>query len=233
MQRIRSIRTMSIVALVVAGIIAALAILAAPSFAASPTARGTPVPKPRIVKKYIRYGAARKKQTAAYCRRHYGQRVWRLTKPKAIVLHHTAGATWQAAWNTFDANTAYNGEKPGVSAQFIVHKDGTIYQLMPLTHRARHCIGMNWTAFGIEFVQEPRAGKDGHWMDRQILARKKQVGAGLRLVRWLRYRYGIKKVDVVGHATANASRFFKDRTGIRNAAGDWYAAEVKAFRARL
>ena len=191
------------------------------------------VPKPPIVKKYIRYGTARKKQTAAYCRRHYGQRVWRLTKPKAIVLHHTAGATWQAAWNTFDANTAYNGEKPGVSAQFIVHKDGTIYQLMPLTHRARHCIGMNWTAFGIEFVQEPRAGKDGHWMDRQILARKKQVGAGLRLVRWLRYRYGIKKVDVVGHATANASRFFKDRTGIRNAAGDWYAAEVKAFRARL
>ncbi|MDI9599791.1 MAG: hypothetical protein QM323_09920, partial [Acidobacteriota bacterium] len=83
MQRIRSIRTMSIVALVVAGIIAALAILAAPSFAASPTARGTPVPKPPIVKKYIRYGTARKKQTAAYCRRHYGQRVWRLTKPKA------------------------------------------------------------------------------------------------------------------------------------------------------
>jgi hypothetical protein len=32
---------------------------------------------------------------------------------------------------------------------------------------------------------------------------------------------------------ANASRFFKDYTGARNAAGDWYAPEVRAFRSRL
>jgi N-acetyl-anhydromuramyl-L-alanine amidase AmpD len=226
MQRIRSIRTVSVVALIVAGVIAAVAIIAAPAFAAT-------APKPPVVKKFIRYGDSRKKQTIGYNKRHYHQRTYVLSKPRAVVLHHTAGADWQSAWNTFNGNTAYNGEKPGVSAQFIIHKDGTIYQTMPLTYRARHCIGMNWISFGIEFVQEMRAGKDGHWMDRQILNRPKQVNAGLKLVRWLQGRYGIKKADVVGHATANQSRFFRDYTGIKNGAGDWYAAEVKAFRSRL
>jgi len=99
--------------------------------------------------------------------------------------------------------------------------------------RARHAIGMNWSSIGIEFVQEGKSGKDGHWMDQQILARTAQANAGLRLVRYLQARFGIKKSDVVGHATANDSRYFKEFTGIKNAAGDWFAPEVKAFRARL
>jgi len=70
-------------------------------------------------------------------------------------------------------------------------------------------------------------------MDRQILARDRQVKAGLRLVRWLKARYGIANRDIVGHAMANGSRLFKDYTGARNGAGDWYAAEVKVFRSRL
>ncbi len=234
MQRIRSIRTVSVVTLVVAGVIAAVAIIAAPAFAASSSAtRAAAAPRPTIVKKYIRYGDHRKQQTIGYNKRHYRQATYKLTKPRAIVLHHTAGADWRSAWYTFDGNTAYNGEKPGVSAQFIIHKDGTIYQTMPLAYRARHCIGMNWVSFGIEFVQETRAGKDGHWMDRQILNRPMQVNAGLKLVRWLQDKYGIRSADVVGHATANGSRFFRDYTGIRNGAGDWFAAEVKAFRSRL
>ena len=221
------IRTISLVALGVAGVIAAIAIIAAPAFASSTA------PKPPIVKKYIRYGAGRKAQMADYSQHHYGQHTYVLTNPKAIVLHHTAGSTWQSAWNTFDANTAYNNEKPGVSAQFIIHKDGTIYQLMPLSYRARHCIGMNWKSLGIEFVQESKAGKDGHWMDQQILARTKQVNAGIKLVRYLKDRFGIKNTDIVGHATANDSRFFMDKTGIKNGAGDWFAPEVKVFRSRL
>jgi hypothetical protein len=233
MQRIRSIRTVSLVTLIVAGVIAAVAIIAAPAFAAGSSVTRAAAPKPPIVKKYIRYGDGRKQQTIGYNKRHYNQRTYILSKPRAIVLHHTAGADWQSAWYTFDGNTAYNGEKPGVSAQFIIHKDGTIYQTMPLNYRARHCIGMNWVSFGIEFVQEMRAGKDGHWMDRQILNRPKQIKAGLKLVRWLQYKYGIKTGNVVGHATANSSRFFLDKTGIKNAAGDWYSAEVKVFRSRL
>jgi len=251
------VRTVSLVALAVAGIIAAIAIIVAPALsaatappaqptpgaatqtlvasAASPSASpsATPVPRPTIVKKYIRYGDGRKQQTAAYCKRHYHQDTWVLKAPKAIVLHHTAGADWKSAWNLFDANTAYNNEKPGTSAQFIIGKDGTIYQLMRLDHRARHAIGMNWKSIGIEFVQEPRAGKDGHWMDQQILNRTKQVRAGLKLVRYLKARFKIAKTDIVGHAMANDSRFFKDYTGAKNAAGDWYKAETVKFRRRL
>jgi hypothetical protein len=37
----------------------------------------------------------------------------------------------------------------------------------------------------------------------------------------------------VGHATANSSPYFKDYTGIKNGAGDWFAPEVRAFRAKL
>jgi N-acetyl-anhydromuramyl-L-alanine amidase AmpD len=221
------IRTVSLVALGVAAVIAAIAIIAAPAFGS------TAAPKPPIVQKYIRFGENRKAQMADYSQHHYGQHTWELTDPKAIVLHHTDGSTWESAWYTFDGNSAYNGEKPGVSAQFIIHKDGTIFQLMPLNYRARHCIGMNWKSFGIEFVQESRAGKDGHWMDQQILARTKQVNAGIRLVRYLKARFGIRNSDIVGHATANGSRFFKDLTGIKNGAGDWFAPEVKVFRSRL
>ena len=235
------IRTISLVALGVAGVIAAIAVIAAPAFSAPATATTAPsarvasaqVAKPPIVKKYIRFGESRKAQMADYSQRHYGQHTYWLTNPKGIVLHHTAGADWQSAWYTFDGNTAYNNEKPGVSAQFIIHKDGTIYQCMPLNLRARHAIGMNWKTFGIEFVQEMQSGKDGHWMDRQILARDKQVNAGIRLVRWLKARYGIADGDIVGHAMANDSRFFMDHTGVRNGAGDWYSSEVKVFRSRL
>jgi N-acetylmuramoyl-L-alanine amidase len=223
------IRTVSIVALAVAVLLAALAIVAWPALASARTT----VPKPKIVKKYIAYGSGRKAQMADYSRHHYHQHTSVLSHPKAIVLHHTAGATWQSAWYTFNGNAAYNSEKPGVSAHFIIDKDGTIYQCVPLTLRARHAIGMNWKSIGIEFVQEARSGKDGHWMDRQILGRDKQITAGLRLVRWLKARFGIKNRDIVGHAMANKSRFFKDYTGARNAAGDWYAPEVKVFRSRL
>ena len=220
------IRTISLIALAVAVLIAAIAIIAAPAFAA------TSAPKPPIVKKYIAYGAGRKAQMADYCLRHYGQHTYVLTHPKAIVLHHTDGAEWRSAWNTFDANTAYNDEKPGVSAQFIIGKDGTIYQLMPLTYRARHCIGMNWKSFGIEFVQESASGKRP--LDGPADPRAHQAGrAGIKLVRWLKARFGIRNADIVGHATANGSRFFKDLTGTKNGAGDWFAPEVKVFRSRL
>ena len=128
------IRTISLVALGVAGVIAAVAIIAAPAFSApsTATAASTDVARPPIIKKYIRYGGGRKAQMADYSKRHYKQHTYGLTNPKVIVLHHTAGATWQSAWNTFAANTAYNDEKPGVSAHFIIHKDGTIYQCVPL-----------------------------------------------------------------------------------------------------
>jgi len=239
MARLTRIVLVAAAALALCASLSAALLLAAaligPALAAAATASA---PRPPITVKLIPFGDTRKAQMADYSRRHYHQHTWKLTDPKAIVLHHTAGATWEPAWWTFAANTAYDSgtgqkEKPGVSAHFIIDKDGTIYRCLPLTVRGRHAVGMNWSSIGIEFVQEGKSGKDGPWMDRQILARKAQVGAGLRLVRYLQARFGIKKRNVVGHATANDSPYFKEYTGIKNAAGDWFAAEVKTFRARL
>jgi N-acetylmuramoyl-L-alanine amidase len=237
-RRLTRIALAAAAALALCASLSAAVMLCAAVAPAPAVATAASAPRPPITVKLIPFGATRKAQMADYSRRHYHQHTWKLTAPKAIVLHHTAGATWQPAWWTFANNGAYESipgkpEKPGVSAHFIVDKDGTIYQCVPLSVRARHAIGMNWSSIGIEFVQEGRSGKDGHWMDQQILGRTVQASAGLRLVRYLQARFGIKKSDVVGHANANGSPYFKEFAGIKNAAGDWFAAEARAFRARL
>ncbi len=108
--------------------------------------------RPPIVWKPIPYGDRRRRQMGAYSKRHYGDWKWRLTQPVAVVEHYTTGTTWQGAWNTFAANASHLGEYPGTCAHFIVHTDGTIYQLAPLWIRCRHTIGLNQLSIGIEHV---------------------------------------------------------------------------------
>ena len=110
--------------------------------------------KPPIVQKPIPFGAARRAETAAYARRHYGIDSWRLRSPHVIVEHYTATTTFAPVWSTFAADTPDPelGEKPGTCAHFVVDTDGTIYQLVPLTTMCRHTVGLNWTAIGIEHV---------------------------------------------------------------------------------
>jgi N-acetylmuramoyl-L-alanine amidase len=196
--------------------------------AATPSA--SPVPAPHIVRALIPYGATRRRQMAAYCRRHYGVAKWRL-HPRAIVLHFTAGPTYASARATFVSNAPNRGELPGVAAHFIIAQTGRIYQLLPTTVRCRHTIGLNYCAIGIEMVQV--AGSGSHWADQQILHRRRQIGAALRLVRYLRAKYSIKMRNVIGHATANRSLLFKDLEGWHNDHTDWLAVDVRAFRARL
>lgn len=193
------------------------------------------VAKPRVIWKPVTFTDKRKRQTAAYCKRHYGKSAYRL-KPRVIILHYTAGpksATWRTTWNYFAANTPdveYH-ELPGALAHFIITRDGRIFQLLGTAFRGRHCVGLNHVSIGIEFVQP--AGSGGHWASQQILDRPKQVRAGLRLVRWLQDKYGITTANVWGHAMANGHPLFKDLRGWRNARCDWPAAEVKIFRKRL
>ena len=80
-------------------------------------------------------------------------------------------------------------------------------------------------------VQE--AGPGPAWADRQILDRKPQIRAALRLVAWLQDRYGIATGDVIGHSMANDSPYFKDLQGWRNDHTDWLKRDVKEFRKRL
>jgi len=146
--------------------------------------------KPHIVKKFIPFGQKRKDQMAAYSKRHYGVKTYHLTEPHVVVEHYTDGTSWQSAWNYFAANVPDLGELPGVCSQFIIGRDGTIYQTVPLGIRCRHAVGLNYTSFGIEHVGTS---------DQMVLNNAVQMRASLQLTLWLMARYDIQVRNVIGH----------------------------------
>ena len=190
------------------------------------------VPAPRIVNAMMRNATAAKYRTdiAAYSLRHYGVSTWAIA-PRSVVLHYTVtdAGSWRGIINAWDvpsaSGTNTGGEQPQPAAHFIIEQDGTIYQTMPLDLMVRHAYGHNHSAIGIEFVER--------WSASNVLARQAQMQAGVALVRWLQFEYGIPMVNVLGHGTANTHPLFFDRIGNRNDHTDWNAAEVARFHAAL
>ena len=184
--------------------------------------------KPPIVQKPIPFGAARRSETAAYANRHYGLQTWRLTHPHVIVEHYTASTTFASAWNTFASDTPdiELHELPGTCAHFVIDRDGTIYQLVPLTTICRHTVGLNWTAIGIEHVGTS---------DAQILSDPKQLAASLRLTLWLMHRYGISLANVIGHSESLTSPYHRERYAPWRCQthADWAHADMTTYRGRL
>ena len=158
--------------------------------------------RPPIVRKPIPYGDRRRRQMAAYSRRHYGAWRWKLDAPVGIVEHYTTGTTWQGAWNTFAANSKHLGEYPGTCTHFIVHTDGTIYQLASLGIRCRHTIGMNQLSIGIEHV-----GRS----DAEVLRNGPQMRSSLRLTLWLVAKFDIEIRNVIGHGESLQSPLRHER----------------------
>lgn len=183
------------------------------------------VHRPDMKKDPIPYGDERKRQMAAYSDRHYGDRTWRLERIDQIVIHYTATSTYGPVWNTFASNSPNNGESPGVCTQFVVDKDGTIYSLVDQNVRCRHAIGLNHRSIGLEMVQE-----SGSSPEQAILNRRSQRRAAQRLVAWLCQRHEVRVTDVIGHAMANDSRFFRDLQGWKNDHGDWPENPTEEFR---
>jgi hypothetical protein len=187
--------------------------------------------RPPLDRDPIPYGRRRKHEMAAYSARHYGRRGWRLRHPHVIVLHFTDGPSYRSAWNAFAPDVPNMGELPGVCSHFVISQDGRIHRVVPPGIRCRHAIGLNYTAIGIEMVQEE--GRGAHWADRQILDRGPQIHSALHLVGWLKQRFGIKMRNVIGHAMANDSPYFVDHEGWRNDHDDWQRRDVRTFRHRL
>jgi len=185
-------------------------------------------PKPHVVQKPIPFGPERRAETARYAARHYGLHTWRLQGPHVIVEHYTASNTFASAWSTFagDAPDPELGEKPGTCAHFVVDRDGTIYQLVPLTTICRHTVGLNWTAIGIEHVGTS---------DASVLGDPRQLAASLRLTLWLASRYGITLGDVIGHAESLTSRYHRERYAPWRCQthGDWSHADMTLYRKKL
>jgi N-acetylmuramoyl-L-alanine amidase len=188
------------------------------------------VPKPKIVWDPIPFGATRKAQTVAYARRHYGsfmKPTWRLIHPHVIVIHYT-DASYSSTFNTFanDVPDSELHELPATSAHFVIDTDGTIHQLVSLGTMARHTVGLNWTAFGIEHVG---------FSDAQVLGDRKQITASLRLVHWLRCRYGIAIKNVIGHNESLSSPYHhEDVPSLRTQThSDFDRHDMNIYRSRL
>ena len=229
-------RTLFIVGLISAGVMASLAAGTTTTTTAAPTTRSTPhkvaaaPPKPRIVWKGIPFGPARKAEMTAYSQMHYGKKLatWRLTDPKVIVEHYTASTSYSSAWNTFasDSPDPELGQKPGTCAHFIIDSDGTIYQLVKLDVRCRHTVGLNYTSIGIEMV----GTSDG-----DIIGRPRQYASAIALTKWLQSRFGVKTKDVIGHSESVSSPYHLELYGPWKSQthGDWTHTDMQAFRHQL
>lgn len=114
--------------------------------------------------------------------------------PKMIVLHWTAIPTLEKSFAAFESSRLPNWRPEiagagalNVSAHFLVDRDGTIYRLMPEHLMARHVIGLNHCAIGVENV----GGTETTPMT------KEQIKANIALVRYLKRKYDIEYV--IGH----------------------------------
>ena len=185
-------------------------------------------PRPAIVSKPIPFGATRRAETAQYAQRHYGIDSWRLLHPRVIVEHYTASTTFSSAWNTFasDVPDPELHQLPGTCAHFVVDRDGTIYQLVPLTTMCRHTVGLNWTAIGIEHVGTS---------DASVLGDAPQMRASLQLTLWLMHRYDISLPNVIGHSESLTSRYHRERHAPWRCQthADWLHSDMVVYRARL
>lgn len=117
-----------------------------------------------------------------------------LIDPKMIVLHHTVVPTMQRTYEVFyrpelsGSRTEIQGAGSlNVSSQFLVDRDGAIYRLMPENFMARHVIGLNHCAIGIENV--------GGTEDLPLT--RAQLKANIWLVNYLKEKYEI--AYLIGH----------------------------------
>jgi hypothetical protein len=209
------------------GIVALL--LAAAGAAANATSpRHRSLVKPRIHRMLIPFGPKRKRQMAAYSRRHYGEPTWRLRHPRVIVEHVAVAPSARAVFNAFapDVPDPELHELPNVCAHFVIDGRGRVYRLVNLRTRCRHTVGLNWTAIGIEHTG---------YTDPDVLGDRRQLRASLRLTRYLRCRFGIPVGDVIGHAESLSSPFHRERVpSLRTQThGDWRHRDMRVYRRKL
>ncbi|KUJ52097.1 N-acetylmuramoyl-L-alanine amidase [Chryseobacterium sp. JAH] len=149
----------------------------------------------KVIDKPINYSAERIQLSLEYLKEHHGltQKTPTIV-PKMIVLHYTAGGTVESNHQYFNKthlesarNTLKKQSTLNVSSQYIVDRDGTIYQLMEPNMFARHTIGLNYCAIGIENIGSKK----------QPLT-EKQVAANAHLIRYLTQKYKIEYL--IGHS---------------------------------
>lgn len=149
----------------------------------------------KIINKPIDYSPERVRLSIDYLKDHYNiVQNSAAISPKIIVLHYTAGGTVETNYKYFNKthlesarNVLKKQSTLNVSSQFIVDRDGTIYQLMEPNTFARHTIGLNYCAIGIENIGSRK----------QPLTEKQSL-ANAQLIRHLTKKYNIEYL--IGHS---------------------------------
>jgi len=149
----------------------------------------------QIIQLPINYSKERIKLSVEYLKIRHGITQSSPTiNPKIIVLHYTDGGTIKSIHNYFNPATIENARQLNkkvstlnVGSQYLIDRDGKIYQLMPDTLLARHAIGINYCAIGVENI-----GGDNNPLTQA------QVVANAKLVRYLSKKYKIEYL--VGHS---------------------------------
>lgn len=149
--------------------------------------------KPYIIQRPIRWDGDRERLSLEYLLKRHGIHTdTALIEPKIVVVHYTENMSVNATFKTFnpvflpgrkDLQTASN---LNVSAQFIIGRDGRIYQLLSDNQFARHTIGLNYCAIGIENIGTSKNPLT-----------KAQLNANAKLIAYLRKKYPIEYV--IGH----------------------------------
>ena len=110
-----------------------------------------------IVDRPILYDAERERLTLEYWRRHYGEPESSRITPRVVVIHWTAIRGLEASHRAFDRVRARRKKlrrqgEVNVSTHFLVGRKGEVWRLLPVDRMARHVIGLNHVAVGVDLV---------------------------------------------------------------------------------
>ncbi len=147
----------------------------------------------RIIDKPITWDAERERLSLQYLKDRHGlEQLSPTIIPRMVVVHWTAINSIEATYDVFNPSVLggradlTGASSLNVSSQFLIDRDGTIFRLLPDTTLARHVIGLNYLAIGVENI-----GSD------DMPLTKAQLKANEQLVRYLKRKYSIDYV--IGH----------------------------------
>jgi len=150
---------------------------------------------PGVVMRPIVFDEQRRQLSLEYLANRYGIEQQEPTiVPKVVVVHWTVIPTADATFDAFDPTVLPGARQEissasalNVSSQYLVDRDGTIFQLLPEQTMARHTIGLNHVAIGIENVGN---GTDLPLTDAQL-------ASNVAIVRYLSAKYDLEYL--IGH----------------------------------
>ena len=147
----------------------------------------------RIIDKPITWNEEREQLSLQYLKERHGlDKTSASIEPQMVVVHWTAIDNIEVTFDVFNPSTLggradlTGASNLNVSSQFLIDRDGTIFRFLPDTTFARHVIGLNYLAIGIENI-----GSDN------MPLTKAQLKSNELLIRYLKRKYPIDYV--IGH----------------------------------